>query len=198
MYLADIRDFKKYYDKCFSLLPEYRREKVIRFKGGDDKMRSICAGMLIRRFVGDEVIISESGKPQCKKINFNVSHSGDYVVIALNERRIGVDIERISDYKDGAARRICTDYEYDLINGDAQLFYHTWTRKESVIKTDGRGLSMGLNTFAVLPLSDEFFYADGKKYSVSTTMYNGYSVSAAVESGDSNFEIIRVYPSDLL
>lgn len=92
-------------------------------------------------------------------LDFNLSHAGDLVLIALCARgRVGVDIEcgdRPLDI-DGIARLVLTAGEQERLAAcrDAverrELFFTCWVRKEAVAKADGRGLACGLRRLPVL------------------------------------------------
>lgn len=99
------------------------------------------------------------GKPALPNnpMHFNLSHSGDRVLIGLCESAaVGVDIEfhkDIPDYEELAARffsraeqaAISALPDEERLNG----FYRVWTRKEAYLKMLGRGVSFGLSKFCV-------------------------------------------------
>jgi 4'-phosphopantetheinyl transferase len=88
---------------------------------------------------------------------FNISHSGELVVVALARRRpIGVDVERMR--KDMAqaeiARRFFSPRECAALarlapEMQCEAFFACWTRKEAYLKARGDGLSLPLDTFDV-------------------------------------------------
>lgn len=93
-------------------------------------------------------------------LNFNVSHSGDWVVLAAwRGGEVGVDVEqyRQFDYGDLAHRCFSPKEKTHWANlpdsqrGDA--FYRLWTRKEAYVKAVGTGLDTDLQSFSV-PLDD--------------------------------------------
>jgi 4'-phosphopantetheinyl transferase len=80
-------------------------------------------------------------------LQFNVSHSGDVVLLGFALRNLGVDVERRQDGVDfaGLAKTSFSQMEQDTIlaltpEKRASLFYEYWTCKEACIKADGRGL----------------------------------------------------------
>ena len=99
------------------------------------------------------------GKPfvENTELQFNLSHSGDYIVIAVNyDYPIGIDVEQVTRTIEIAdiAARFFTDNESRQIlalNGKAQqrAFFNVWTRKEALLKTIGSGLSLSLNACEV-------------------------------------------------
>jgi len=92
--------------------------------------------------------------PEPNGIHFNISHSGNCVVCAVDEKAVGVDIEVIKPIDFNIAERFFSKAEYlTLINQPKEMqmkyFYMIWTLKESYIKADGRGLSLPLNSFSI-------------------------------------------------
>ncbi|MDF7826730.1 4'-phosphopantetheinyl transferase superfamily protein [Pontiellaceae bacterium B12227] len=96
----------------------------------------------------------------CDTVSFNVSHSGDWVVLAFGRNRdIGVDVEKIRREMDvmSIASRYFTPEESALIEASDdvhRLFFHHWARKEAYIKAIGSALFRELSSFAV-PNEDE-------------------------------------------
>lgn len=74
-------------------------------------------------------------------IHFNVSHSGDYVLMSVADKPVGIDIEGI-DYKIDPLRlgeTVFSPSENALINGDIKNFFMLWTKKEALFKAEGTG-----------------------------------------------------------
>ncbi|MEQ8474589.1 MAG: 4'-phosphopantetheinyl transferase superfamily protein [Fulvivirga sp.] len=80
------------------------------------------------------------------KIDFNISHSGKYVVCALGVNvRLGIDIEEIKPIDFNDLKSVMTNDQWLKIldnNKPFECFFNYWTMKESVIKADSRGLSL--------------------------------------------------------
>ena len=99
----------------------------------------------------------EKGKPfivGVENVFFNISHSGDYVVCAVSDREIGIDIEkrakarmevagRFFHGEEVAQLKMLEEYKQD------QLFFNYWSVKESFLKYIGTGLTRPLNSFNV-------------------------------------------------
>ena len=118
----------------------------------------------------NELIIqySKYGKPYFKgsNIKFNISHSGDIVVCVITDFcEIGIDIEEIKDiyiddYKNQFSEKEFVKIEESKIKHE--YFFKFWTRKEAVIKANGMGISIPLNSFevinSVVHLNENLFY----------------------------------------
>ena len=79
--------------------------------------------------------------------NFNISHSGKYVVCAgTNQSKLGIDIEEIKAINIQEFKEQFHTEEWGQIKNAHNLagFYKFWTMKEAVIKADGKGLSIPL------------------------------------------------------
>ena len=102
--------------------------------------------------IKDSLIYNEYGKPYFENSNlfFNMSSSGCYTVLAISNKEVGVDIERIT-LNDSVIDRICTDEEKEIIK-NADDFTIMWTKKESYVKWLGIGLSYGLKNVDTLKI----------------------------------------------
>jgi len=102
--------------------------------------------------------VGPHGKPhlspggRASALRFNLSHSGEYALIALsNGPAVGTDIERLrTDVEaDGIAERYFLESELAWLRSRpaearTEAFHRLWVLKEAAIKADGRGLSMPL------------------------------------------------------
>ncbi len=180
VYAADIQSLsdKSVFEKAYISVSEYRRQKVDKMKHQEDKMRSLGAGLLLQKALYDFGIdektadfeTNQNGKPHIlhggqdaglKTIHFNLSHSGDYAMCVIGDNPAGCDVERVRKIDLNIADRFFAPSEIELIKtqptSEAQIntFFRLWTLKESYIKAEGQGLSMGLNTFSVQPDSNK-------------------------------------------
>lgn len=88
---------------------------------------------------------------------FNVSHSHGMALLAFTRHtEIGVDVERLRPFASdlGMAKRYFSHREYHALRAVApeqrtEWFFHTWTRKEAILKARGVGLSYGLERIEV-------------------------------------------------
>ncbi len=122
-----------------------------------DRLRCIGAGALIwhaMRINEAELIEGAHGKIDAAGgMHFNLSHSGDYVLLARHQSEVGADIERMDKMRPKLAARVLLPDEIEWMNRDPDArFFSLWTMKEGVLKLTGRGLSMSLQSFSVMPL----------------------------------------------
>lgn len=158
-------------------VPLADQSRILKYQKNEDKMRALLAVLLSRYALGtalqtpmDEVIIDrdDNGRPFLKrqvkwKGDFNLSHSGDWVVCAItSEGKVGVDTERIDEIDINLFKGVLTRNEMELLtanNGESiPLFYRLWSRKESFVKALGTGLSLPLDNYEFLPTSMKACY----------------------------------------
>ena len=160
------------------ILSAEERQKAERFYFQADRERHVVGRALVRVLLGrllairpDEIAFcySEAGKPSLTAAQnsadyqFNVSHSGDLILVAVTARRaIGVDVERIREdvELDAIAARFFSQRERaDLaaVSPDQRrgAFFACWSRKEAFIKATGAGLGRPLDAFDVSVRPDE-------------------------------------------
>ncbi|MDO4562738.1 MAG: 4'-phosphopantetheinyl transferase superfamily protein [Clostridia bacterium] len=96
---------------------------------------------LIRRVIPGARIVREKGKkPRLESpigVHFSLSHSYDLCAVAVAERPVGVDIEKVREVK--GAERIAKKY-YSPAERETD-FLQVWVRKESRVKRDGTGMA---------------------------------------------------------
>ena len=129
-------------------------------------LQSLSAGEYTVEYRGNEkpVLICEKG------LCFNISHSGDFVALALSDSEVGCDIQEIRPYNPKVAKRnYCPDetaYIENRFNKD-ESFIRLWALKESVLKFDGSGIAGGLSNYDFSPyICDESFSAFGCNFFV--------------------------------
>jgi len=134
-----------------------RRREFLVCRGA---LRRILAAALGIDALAVPVIEGAHGKPRIESggrptVGFNLSHSGDRFVVAIAlDTEPGVDIERIRPRRnlEGLSRRFFSTAEQAEVAAAPDplgAFYRVWTRKEAVIKADGRGVGIGLDRFDV-------------------------------------------------
>jgi 4'-phosphopantetheinyl transferase len=163
--------------KLRQILSPEEQERADRFHFEVDRRRSVIGRGYLRLLLGEILDLpanklqfeyDEFGKPsltpgQGLPLQFNVSHSGDLILIAITVgRAVGVDVERIrTDLDpDSIAARFFSANECKILASLAgpvryQAFFVCWTRKEAYLKARGIGLSLSLDQFDVSFLPNE-------------------------------------------
>lgn len=164
---ADGQAFEDFYHRASPA----RRKKADALHHQKDKLRCLLGEVLLRRCLGTAnftLLQGEFGKPYVKErkdFHFNISHSGDFVVLAWGDKPVGIDIEQIrGDAKiEKLARRHFTQPEQDYVfRGEeaekSHRFFQIWTAKESYLKYLGTGLSKSLQSFDVRSMDFPHFF----------------------------------------
>lgn len=100
----------------------------------------------------------------------NWTHSGTYVLCALADHEVGIDIQCAKqEPKDSLVNRVLQPEEMLFYNRTdrerkTRLFYEYWTLKESYLKALGTGFHTSLNTFFIQMegMYPEIVQRDGK------------------------------------
>ena len=166
--ICNINDFdERQACAMYAAMDTERRARADRYRFFEDRSRCICADMMARKMLSEasgtapayiSFTYGERGKPFANvPFEFNVSHSGEYVLCAVSEMPIGVDIEQIKPFRSGMVARYFTDTEAAYVWGDSPVpngnvtdfdtckrFYRVWTAKESYAKMTGTGISIDL------------------------------------------------------
>lgn len=123
-------------------------------------------------------------------ISFNISHSGSCVVCAISLNcEIGIDIEQkaMDSNEIEIFKGHFTRAEWDIISSSVDpedCFYKMWTRKESVVKADGRGLLLPLNEISVI--ENSVLISDKKWFIQDLNLVDpNYKLALAIDSPNS-------------
>ncbi len=134
----------------------------------------IAARAALRRTLGERLgrdptsltfALGPHGKPEIdppSALKFNLSHSGNTIVIALTEGLdLGIDVEELDrdTPTKRLARRFFAEAESHAVEhtGEAnrnRVFFHCWTAKEAVLKATGSGLTVPVREVEVDPNPD--------------------------------------------
>jgi 4'-phosphopantetheinyl transferase len=157
---------KSKFDRLMSYVSSEKRERINRFYRYEDAQRTLIGDILIRyslcRRLGiknSDLIfkVNEYGKPflsNDEDTQYNISHSGEWVVCSIDNFPLGIDIEQIKPIDMTIAERFFSKEEVKSLKEKSSVeravyFYDLWTLKESYIKAVGKGLSLPLNSFTI-------------------------------------------------
>ncbi|MEC0665831.1 4'-phosphopantetheinyl transferase superfamily protein [Priestia flexa] len=158
---------EKMFERLLKCISMDKQKRIKQYKGKKDAVHTLFADLLTRYILMKNYGIDNReisfkynsyNKPflVCdKKIEFNVSHSGSWVVAAVGSQElVGIDIEKIQPIDVEVFKYVLSSDEYvGLLDKKGiercLLFYELWTLKESYVKAMGYGLSVELNSFAI-------------------------------------------------
>lgn len=157
-------------ERAIASLPEWRREKALRFKFEQGRKECAFAYLLLCQALQEvygitqqpSFTIGEHGKPEianllpltsCSSslaprplplsIHFNLSHCKPAIACVIADHPVGVDIERIGRYNESLARHVLNDQEFSVVKqacAPEVAFIRYWTQKEAIVKLTGRGI----------------------------------------------------------
>ncbi|MCX6584847.1 MAG: 4'-phosphopantetheinyl transferase superfamily protein [Candidatus Aminicenantes bacterium] len=155
---------KGIYERLLARVSPEKRARIPRFYREEDRIRGLMADILARGCITRETGLenhriefytNDYGKPFLKgrdDFQFNLSHSGAWVVGAVDNQPIGIDVERIQPIDlDISKNYFSPDEHQDLMAHQDKFayFFTLWSLKESYIKIVGKGLSLPLNSFSI-------------------------------------------------
>ena len=110
--IADIEKISCKEEWILSQIAQRYVEKYQKHKRETDKKQELIAGYLLKEYLGVEndaqLVMNKNGKPMLvdARKHFNLSHSGKYVVLAIADQEVGIDIERVRPYHEATAKKI--------------------------------------------------------------------------------------------
>lgn len=188
LFAADIRQIAPKSEELILLLDEERQKRVRSYGSSRDALRCLAAGLLLYGAFGERARNAHfehgnRGKPFLPDVApFNLTHAGDYAVLALSAEAVGVDLERIRaiNWSRVSERFFHPDEQRFLAeSADPQtMFFTIWTLKESFLKALGHGFSVSPRSFCVLPEgSGAVLESDAGFRFHSFSDFPGYSLS---------------------
>jgi len=155
----DFRDCGDLFKKYRSILPESIIERYHHFLKIEDKHRYLVGKLLTLACFEEQYKLTDLkygkyGKPYVTGgINFNVSHSYEYVVLAFSKTTtVGIDIVKTLPKTMSQFRNYFSEMEWRSIYLNSNphgKFFEYWTIKESVSKAAGFGLNIPFNEIAI-------------------------------------------------
>lgn len=161
-----------------SCIQPEEKERIGRFVFKKDFKASLIGRLMMRKFVNEfsgvpyseiRFVRDERGKPilsyplkrDFKKVSFNISHHGDFCVLAgeIGDIPLGVDVMKteksrhtnLQEYFRLMNRQFAVS-EWETIRGEPsdnlqlEMFYRHWCLKESYVKAIGVGITVNLQS----------------------------------------------------
>ena len=145
-------------------LPEERRLRALNCRDDRTGAQLACAGWLLQRVLEEAGVPVKAqvfektpqGKPILRdipQVHFSLSHGGDWVLCAVSDCPVGVDVELPRCTMEVARRFFCPEEVsvLETLEEEAQkdALCRMWTAKEAFLKALGGGLVLGLDSFTV-------------------------------------------------
>ena len=151
-----------FWEWCCHQLPTKIRDRIER-KVSREKIQTSLLGYLLLKVslernglhqAIDMIKQSPEGRPNIvHNFDFNISHSDQYAVCAFSEKySLGIDIEKIKPISIELLQHFFNQDEWAEMQGNENLqesFYRLWTKKEAIVKADGRGFNIPLKEIII-------------------------------------------------
>ena len=151
-----------FWEWCRQQLPIKIRDRIER-KASREKIQTSLLGYLLlkesleRNGLHQAINMikrSPEGRPNIvQNFDFNISHSDQYAVCAFSKKySLGIDIEKIKPISLEFLQHFFNQDEWtDMQKNEnsQEQFYRLWTKKEAVVKADGRGLNIPLKEIII-------------------------------------------------
>jgi len=139
---------------------------------GNDAVKKVFSDLFDVR----EIKINRDGKPYVENCpyHFNLSHSGDWLLLAVGDTPVGADIEKITKIRPKTVEKYFSQSEQERVkkNGTKE-FFEIWTQKESYVKYTGEGIK------ALSKESKDLHYPKGIAF--FTKKHEDYQISVCTD-----------------
>ena len=227
LWWASLTDFDGLFEGLTAELPGQERERAARFRIETARHRFVLARTVLRHELGAAIgaephtlgfVASDHGKP-CLAFpeidnppTFNLSHSGDLVLLAIARVDVGVDVENLRSIPkaEKLAHRFFSPAERKSVfelGGEARdhAFLRIWTQKEAYLKATGLGVGMELRRVETEPdpgahprvLSISGDPEEASRWTLLEVEVPGAVCTVAVRGSKPALEIRRFTPANL-
>lgn len=169
----------------------HQPDDALRFIGTRGVLRVLLARYTNQSPGSIEFAPGPNRKPELKHPGgwqFNVSHAGSWVLIAIGKHQVGVDLDRVNpdfpfrDIMDASFSP--AERQYIEACADARRgFFELWTRKEALVKATAKGIDDEFNQILSLPGThpvDARLLGSAGHWTVSSfTVADGYPAAVA-------------------
>lgn len=177
-------------DLLKNIHPRYR-EKYLRSKSEKVQQQALVSGLLLCQELKltetSELVINEYGKPSLadQSMHFSLSHSGDYVILAVSDIPVGADIEGTAKGTMKIARKAFPRkwvLELEKLDSDKSSdfqkeFSRYWTLYESSVKLMGCGFAKKVSDEDILQLASTAYTTEHDSYSISIAASQPFEVT---------------------
>lgn len=189
-FLKEVRKYKRVLDYRRSLVAYYILYWYLLFN------------KIISEFTPVKIFKNNHGKPYLIGIDncfFNITHSGDWVAVAISNAEVGIDLEynesfdfnEVIDYVLSEREKIFFLQLSDSFK--CETFYRFWTLKESFVKAIGTGLIKSMNSFPTELWSNNICVTGKRNFKfLELPFYENYSFAVCCNICDNIENMIEV------
>lgn len=134
LFIADLNQIIKRPDVLLAAQNRLQPNDKNRFESFSNRQRALqflTARMIIEKFIGSDYQTLQSGKISLKDGFVSVSHCQNFVVVALSDEPVGVDIEKITNKKN--FQKIAERMHFENCKTPYD-FFKSWTAYEADFK----------------------------------------------------------------
>lgn len=193
------------FNELLGQLPLQMHNQILKYRKWQDRQRGLLGKLLLKKgleklnlngYSLNNLQYNTYNRPYFNdKIDFNISHSGNYVICAVaRDVRVGVDIEEIQEIPISDFDLQFSHKELAEISASScpfREFYNYWTKKESFLKAIGVGLNIPLN---LLDISNNEVLWEGEKWFLTDVFIDkNYATCVCTNSIFTKWETNRLY-----
>lgn len=173
-------------DKLRAFLPSLIQEKIDNYVHLEDKIRTTAGYSILKKMLETyfnassedffKIYFHEKGKPHLINNLFcSLSHSGEYVVVAIAKQEIGIDIEKHRSISNEVLEKYFTENEMSILGKQVNTsFFNGWVIKEAASKYLGDGMS-AISKIKIQNQTDILFEKEELYYTLFNPI-DGYSL----------------------
>lgn len=192
-----------FWEWCRQQLPSTIRDRIER-KASREKIKTSLLGYLLlkesfeRNGIPEAIDMikqSPTGRPNIRQdFDFNISHSAQYAVCAFSKKySIGIDIEKIKPISLEFLQSFFNQDEWAELHQNEntqEQFYRLWTKKEAVVKADGRGLNIPLKEIIIR--NNQGFVERVKWFLQEIPLDENYMMHVATNEPISEYQRVKI------
>lgn len=151
--------------KLLDFVSETRKIKILKYSSEVDRRLSLYSALLLRKQLSEKLKIPnfsleffymKNRKPiflNDPMYNFSIAHSGNCAILAISNKCVGCDVEKIRKFPVNLADKIFHPSEIKSLRAilnekqKIEYFFKVWTQKEAYSKYKGNGIYNNLKSF---------------------------------------------------
>ncbi|PWK23852.1 4'-phosphopantetheinyl transferase [Arcicella aurantiaca] len=192
-----------FWEWCRLQLPATIRDRIERKVSREKIQTSLLGYLLLKESFErnglpqaiDMIKQSPTGRPNIvQDFDFNISHSAQYAVCAFSKKySIGIDIEKIKPISLEFLQSFFNQDEWAELHQNEntqEQFYRLWTKKEAVVKADGRGLNIPLKEIIIR--NNQGFVERAKWFLQEIPLDQNYMMHVATNEPISEYQRVKI------